>query len=136
MTSASMRLRVLLPARVLVDDAARRIVARAVDGSFCLLPRHADFVTALVPGILVFTTVDERERFVACDEAILVKAGNDVLISAQNGMAGDDLATLQRVVHDRRRELDEETQRAHSALARLEASTIRRFVEMERQGRV
>ena len=31
MTSASMRLRVLLPARVLVDDAARRIVARAVE---------------------------------------------------------------------------------------------------------
>ena len=44
-----MRLRILLPANVLLDEAASKIVAEAPNGSFCLLPKHRDFVTSLVP---------------------------------------------------------------------------------------
>ena len=49
-----MKLMVLLPTEVLIDEEARKITAEAQNGSFCLLPRHIDFVTALVPGILSF----------------------------------------------------------------------------------
>ena len=53
--SAVMRLRVLLPTELLLDEQAEKIVTEAENGSFCMLPRHVDFVAALVPGILVVT---------------------------------------------------------------------------------
>lgn len=136
MNHAPMRLRVMLPARLLVDEPAAKVIACAANGWFCLLPRHADFVTALVPGILVFTPPEGGERFVACDEGVLVKVGDDLLVSTPNGMIGDDLASLQRAVDTDLVELDEEAQRARSALARLEASTIRSFIELERGAHV
>jgi len=135
-TNVPMRLRVMLPAKLLVDESVAKVLACAANGWFCLLPRHADFVTALVPGILVFTPPGGGERFVACDEGVLVKVGDDVLVSTPNGMIGDDLASLQRAVDTDLTELDEDAQRARSALARLEASTIRSFIEMERGGHV
>ena len=42
-----MHLKVLLPTRVLVDEAVSKVVAEAENGSFGLLPRHVDFVAAL-----------------------------------------------------------------------------------------
>ncbi len=51
-----MRLRVLLPTEVLLDVEVTKVIAEAENGFFCLLPRHVDFVAALVPGILYYTT--------------------------------------------------------------------------------
>ena len=45
-----MRLRVILPGEVLIDEPVSRIVAEAPNGSFGLLPRQADFTAALVAG--------------------------------------------------------------------------------------
>ncbi len=46
-----MRLKVLLPSQVLIDQEVSKIIAEAENGSFCLLPRHVDFSAALVPGL-------------------------------------------------------------------------------------
>lgn len=131
-----MRLRILLPDRALIDELTPKVLACAADGWFCLLPRHADYVTALVPGILVFLRADGAERFAACDEALLVKVGNDVRVSTPKAAIGDDLRTLQRALETELLTLDEESRRARSALARLEASALRSFIELERRGRV
>ncbi|NMC75543.1 MAG: F0F1 ATP synthase subunit epsilon, partial [Geobacteraceae bacterium] len=45
-----MKLTVLLPTGVLVDQEVTKVTAEAENGSFCLLPRHIDFLAALVPG--------------------------------------------------------------------------------------
>lgn len=50
----TMRLTVWLPSQVLMRKEVTRIRAEAENGWFGLLPRHIDFVTALVPGILRF----------------------------------------------------------------------------------
>ena len=46
-----MRLKVLLPAKVAVDEEVTKVTAEAANGSFSLLPRHVDFIAALVPAI-------------------------------------------------------------------------------------
>ncbi|HBE49542.1 MAG TPA: F0F1 ATP synthase subunit epsilon, partial [Cyanobacteria bacterium UBA11369] len=51
-----MKLKVLLPTKILLEEEVSKITAEAANGSFCLLPRHIDFVTALVPGILIFVS--------------------------------------------------------------------------------
>jgi F-type H+-transporting ATPase subunit epsilon len=126
-----MRLTVLLPARVLVDEEVSKVVAEAENGWFCLLPRHADFVAALAPGVLVFTTAAGAEGLVAIDHAMLVKCAAEVLVSAWRGARGDDLGTLRAVVEREFLALDDRERAARSALARLEAGVVRRFVELE-----
>jgi len=126
-----MTLKVFAAARVLVDEAVTKVVAEAENGWFCLRPRHADFVTALVPGVLVFTRRPGVEGFVAIDQATLVKCGAEVLVSTWRGVAGDDLASLRGVVAREFLQLDDRERTARSALARLEAGVVRRFVELE-----
>lgn len=126
-----MRLKVLLPTQILLDETVSKIIAEAENGSFCLLPRHVDFVAALVPGLLSYLTETGEERFLAVAEGTLVKCANDVLISTHNAVQGTDLAQLKTAILERDREADEHEFIARTALARLEAGVIRRFIELE-----
>jgi F-type H+-transporting ATPase subunit epsilon len=126
-----MRLQVLLPTEVLVDEAVSKVIAEAENGEFCLLPRHIDFATALVPGVLSFFGQDGKESYAAVDEGILVKCGSDVFVSTLNGVRGSDLGELREMVEERFLELDEHERKTRSALARLEAATLRGFRELQ-----
>ncbi|MCB1756297.1 MAG: F0F1 ATP synthase subunit epsilon [Gammaproteobacteria bacterium] len=130
-----MQLRILLPTEVLIDERVGKLIAEAENGSFCLLPRHVDFVAALVPGILYFHDPQGRERFAALDHGVLVKCGREVRISTPNGVTGDNLQELQTLVQERFMELDEHERKARSALARLEAGTLRGFRELQERSR-
>ena len=126
-----MRLKLLLPNEILIDEPVQKIIAKAYNGSFCLEPRHVDFVSALVPGLLMYISETGQEAFVAIDEGTLVKCADEVLISTYNAVRGDDLATLRDTVENRFVQLDDIERIARSALARLEAGVIRRFIQMK-----
>jgi len=128
-----MNLRLLLPTEVLVEQPVTKIIAEAENGEFCLLPRHVDFVAALVPGVLSFYTSEGQEHFAAVDRAILVKCGRDVFISTPQGVTGTDIGELQVLIEDRFLELDEHERKARGALARLEAGALRRFLDLREQ---
>ena len=134
MAEPELHLKILLPTEILVDAPVARVLAEAEDGWFCLLPRHVDFAAALAPGVLCYRTPDGPERYAALDAAILLKCGAEVLVSAQRGVRGDALETLETLVRERFLELDEQARRARAALARLEASTLRRFRELQVRG--
>ncbi len=127
----TMRLRILLPTEILLEAPVRKIVAEAPNGFFCLLPRHVDFVTALVPGILSYEAEDGRERFAAVDEGILVKVGRDVRLSCRDAVAGLELERLERAVADRFRKRRDQERKARSSIARIEANFVRRFLEIQ-----
>jgi len=129
-----MRLKVLLPQGVLMDDEVTKVVAEAENGSFCLLPRHVDFLAALVPGLLSFASVNGAEEFLAVDEGMLVKCGAEVLVSTRNAVRGPDLGTLEQTVEQSFQRLDDQETMARSAFAKLEASFIRRFMDLEKHG--
>lgn len=128
-----LRLRVHLPTEVLVDENVRQVVAEAENGSFCLLPRHIDFVAALVPGLLAFELADGGEGLVAVDRGLLVKIHRDVFVSTPNGVRGTDLRELSRLVEERFIEIDEHERRTRSALARLEAGALRGFHALQEE---
>ena len=130
-----MRLRVLLPSEVLLDAAVTKVIAEAENGAFCLLPRHIDFVAALVPGLLSFETEDGREEFLAVDEGLLVKCGAQVLVSTRQAVRGPDLGSLRQAIDEQFRMVDEQEKKARAAAARLEADLVRRFLELETHGR-
>ena len=127
-----MRLTVLLPTEILVDEEVAKVVAEAQNGSFCLLPRHIDFVAALVPGLLSFVkTADGAEEFLAVDEGLLVKCGPQVLVSTRQAVRGEELGLLRETVEKTFKVLTDQEKRARSALANLEANFIRRFLKLE-----
>jgi len=126
-----MRLQVLLPTEVLVDERVIKVITEAENGAFCLLPRHIDFVAALVPGVLCFCGNDGVENFAAIDEGVLVKCGQEVFVSTLNGVRGTDLDALRSMVEERFLELDEHERKSRTALARLEAGTLRGFRELQ-----
>jgi F-type H+-transporting ATPase subunit epsilon len=129
-----MNLKILLAAEVLVEAGVSKVIAEAHNGYFCLLPKHVDFVTALVPGILSFEIIGGREEYLAVDAGILVKCGEDVLVSARNAVRGPDLGQLRRTVSEKFEAIGEHEKSARTAMAKIEAGFVRRFLEIQRYG--
>ena len=125
-----MNLHVFLPTEILVNEAVSKVIAEGENGLFCLLPRHIDFVSALVPGILSFVLETGQEEFLAVDEGILVKCGAEVLVSSRQAVRGADLGELRHTVEEQFRVLDEREKLARSATAKLEADLVRRYMEL------
>jgi F-type H+-transporting ATPase subunit epsilon len=126
-----MKLMVLLPSEVFMEEEVGKVIAEARNGSFCLLPRHVDFVAALVPGLLSFETAGGREVFLAVDEGILVKCGPDVFVSTRNAVRGPDLGQLKETVVTRFKVIGSREKKARVAMARIEAGFVRRFLELK-----
>lgn len=93
-----MRLKLMIPERVLLEVEAAKIVARSPDGYFCLLPRHADYVSMLAPGIMSFEDMEGQVVMAAVDEGTLVKGGNEVLVSTRHASLGEDVDELRLIV--------------------------------------
>lgn len=125
-----LKLKVLLPAEVFLDEEVEKVTAEAVNGFFTLLPRHVDFVAALVPGIFSYQDSGGAEYFLALDEGVLVKQGDQVFVSAARAIRGDDLGELQDTVESELKVLDDNDKKARTVMSRLEADTLRRFTRL------
>jgi F-type H+-transporting ATPase subunit epsilon len=126
-----MLLKILLPAEILMEREVKKIVAEAENGSFCLMPNHIDFVATLAPGIFTYLPVEGGQELLAMDVGTLVKKGSNVLVSTRNAVKAPDLGKLKQVVVEQYDILDEREKMVRSASAKLEASLIRRFVELK-----
>jgi F-type H+-transporting ATPase subunit epsilon len=126
-----MMLKILLPAEILIEQEVKKIVAEAENGSFCLMPNHIDFVATLAPGLFTYERAEGGQEVLAMDVGTLVKKGADVLVSTRNAVRAPDLGKLKQVVVQQYEILDEREKMVRSASAKLEASLIRRFVELK-----
>ncbi len=115
-----MRLKVILPMRIFLDQEVTKVIAEAANGSFCLLPKHIDFVAALVAGIISFES-ESGVEYLAVDEGILVKRASEVRVSTRRAVRSKDLGLLKPIVKQQFRTLDEKERKTRSILAKLEA---------------
>ncbi|MEH1932282.1 MAG: F0F1 ATP synthase subunit epsilon [Nostoc sp.] len=129
-THLEMRLKVVLPTKILLETGAIKVIAEAENGIFCLLPRHIDFVTTLIPSLLSFVSPQGQEQFLAIDQGILIKHGDQVTVATQYAVSGGDLGMLRKTVEEQFRLIDEREKTARSVLAKLEVNTIRHFIEL------
>ena len=125
-----MRLLVLLPTEILIDESVSKVIAEAENGSFCLLPKHIDFVAALVPGILTYSDASEQNHYIGVSEGLLVKSGRSVRVSVASGVSGAALGQLRQAVKQHFEAVDDRERQAVSAMARLEADFARRFIQL------
>ena len=130
-----MQVKILLPSTVFLDQVAKKLVAEGQNGFFCLLPRHIDYTNALVPGILTLEHVDGQIAYYAVSEGILVKIGRQVLLSVRDAVRGETLEDLKKAVDSQFLQLIRQEQASRTALRKLEAETIRRFMELSEKTR-
>ena len=126
-----MKLKVLLPTGVLLEQDIDKITLESGDGEITLLERHVDFTTTVVPGVLAFEPTSGGEEFVAVAEGVLVKVGDDVLVSARRGTRGTELGALRQTIQNEFKQQDEQEEEARMALAKIEATFVHRFLELE-----
>ncbi len=129
-----MNLKVAELTRVLIDTQVKKVIAEDHKGYFGMLPRHVDFVTALVPGILTFETQEGDIGYVALDEGVLVKAGDDVTVSTARAVHGKELKVLEETVLKEFSKQSERARKIQAAASRLEADLARRFMRFGRRG--
>ncbi|MDY7218622.1 ATPase [Denitrificimonas sp. JX-1] len=130
--SQPVRVNVRLPTLLLWSGSASKVFAEAENGAFTLLPKHTDFVTALVPSVLVITDEQGQEQYFGIDQGVLVKQGYDVDIAVRRGVQGSDLATLHETIEHTFTEVDEDERVARTALSKLEAGIVRRFSDLRK----
>jgi F-type H+-transporting ATPase subunit epsilon len=123
-----MHLKVLLPFRVFADKTGvSRIVAETREGSFGLLQRRRDCVAALAPGILTYESDADGEVFIAVDEGVLIKIGDQVSVSVRRASSGSDLASLRDSVRRDYLTLDALALGARAATQKLESGFVAHF---------
>lgn len=128
----TMQVELRLPTRSLFSGTAIKVFAVASNGSFTLLVNHTDFVTALVPSVLIVTDEQGAELFFAIDEGILIKKSHQVEVAIQRGIQGDSLDSLNDLITTTFLAADEDERVARTALSRLEAGIVRRFGDLRK----
>lgn len=127
-----MSLTVMTPERKVVSKAVEKIVAEARNGSFCLKPRHIDFLAELVPGILSYW-IDQREHLLAVSSGILVKQNDKVAVSVRYAIEGEQLEELEAIVREQFNVLDQQERDTQLALEHLQADFLKRFIELQKR---
>ena len=123
-----LRLKIFHPSEIFLDEEVSKVVVESPAGSFGIRPRHLDMTLPLAPGILNYWTVRGKETFLAVNGGILVKQGEDVFVATRMVVAGE-LGVLNNKVSKFLSDVDEKERRSRSAVAKLEADFVRRFVE-------
>lgn len=128
-----MNLKIFDLSRTLLDTPVSKVVAEDGLGFFGMLPRHIDFVTGLVNGILSYELPDGTVRYAALGEGVLVKAGPDVTISTARAVLGREISELREILEREFLVEDERDRKVRTAAARLEADLARRFMKFSRR---
>jgi len=127
-----MRFTVRVPTEILFTEEVTGIKAEAPNGWFGILPKHVDYVTVLVPGVMTLVLVTGEEEYLAIDQGILVKCGPEVSVSTRAAVRGTNLEKLKR---DVARQFEAESEREKKNLAfeaKLEADLVRGLLELEK----
>jgi F-type H+-transporting ATPase subunit epsilon len=133
MNTNLMNLKILLPFKVFADmKNINRIVMETSEGSYGLLPQRLDCVAALVPGIFTYETESGEIHYVAVDEGVMIKAGDQVLVSVRNAIGGADLGKLGDLVKKDFQTGDENQKEASTVVAKLEMGFIYSFDKLHK----
>ncbi|CAN5393528.1 F0F1 ATP synthase subunit epsilon [soil metagenome] len=124
-----MRLRIVTPLAVVVDEDALAVRAEDTSGSFGILPGHADFLTHLAISVVAWKRNDGSRRYCAVRRGMLsVSGGDGVAVATREAIVGDDLATLDSTVLKRfRADIEQERSERFESI-QLQLNAVRRIV--------
>ena len=128
-----MKLKIILPYKIVLDRKVCKITAPGVEGDFQILPKHIDGTWSLKAGILVIGIDDDSEKnlYFAIGRGVLVKEGNTIYLSCFQAIKGSSLEGLTETVRKDLEVLNERERKTREVLLRLEIDTVKKFMEIE-----
>lgn len=125
-----MRLLIATPTEVVVNDAdVLSVRAEDESGSFGILDRHDDLLTALTVSIVSWIRRDGGHRYCAVYRGVLsVTGGREVAVATREAIADDDLDRLEHVVLSQFRRRSEAERTARTESLQLQMKAIREIV--------
>jgi F-type H+-transporting ATPase subunit epsilon len=127
-----MHLKITLPYKVFADvKNVKRILVETSEGYYGLLPQRLDCIAVLVAGVFTYETEAGTKHYIALDEGVLIKKGEEVNISVRNAIAGNDLGKLHEAVEKEFKALDENEKNMRFAIAKLESSFMLRLKKFQ-----
>ncbi len=122
----------MLPYKVFAEiKNVDSIVAETSEGSYGFLPQRLDCVTVLVPGIFAYKT--DQVHYLAVDEGLLVKAGDQVMVSVRNAVGGVELGKLADTIQNEFKNISADEEKVKYMASRLEngfLSRLKKFQEV------
>ena len=123
-----MDLKILLPFKVFGDvKNVEEVIIETSEGSYGFLPQRLDCVAAVVPGILTYKSAKNDVNYVAVDTGLMIKAGDQVLVSVRNAAGGSDLGKLGDLIKKDFKTQQENEKEAISVVSKLERGFIYSF---------
>lgn len=125
--AASIKLEIVTPERVVVDESVQTVVAPGLLGEFGVLPGHTSFLTALKLGALRYEDATGRVRYVFIREGFAEVLPGKVTVLAEAAERRKDIdlkraeAAYQRAkerMEKKSRTEEVDFIRAHAALSR------------------
>lgn len=120
--AATAKLKVITPAKVVIEKDIVSITVPSAVGELTLLPRHERYVTLLEEGVLTIRAAGEEEEFLAIGGGYLETDGKQftVLVSRAYGQDEIDRALSERAAAEARKVLEntkDQQERAKALIA-------------------
>lgn len=128
-----MRLDILTPSGAIELDVDG-VTALDGSGSFGILARHIDFITALRPCILTYRR-GENEGYVVVDGGMMRVDEGRVTVAARRAVRGEDLTELRGLLAREFAVMEEKEATFLDLLSNMEKLLVDRMVKFERGGR-
>jgi F-type H+-transporting ATPase subunit epsilon len=127
-----MKLRVLTPTEVILEQDVVHVTAEDPTGSLGIQPGHAALVTHLVPGIVHVRGSGGQEQYVAVNGGLMMVGSDMIEIVSRQAIVGNDLQHLEtHVVSDFEKELRED-QAGRAAFEKLRVSFMRGVIDYDK----
>lgn len=123
-----MRLRIITPLLIVVDEDVLSVRAEDASGAFGILQGHARFLTALAISIVSWRTTTAEQFCALRGGAMTVGAASNIDIATREAIRGNDLASLDTEVLARFQSDADEERSEHVEAMRLQVNAIRRMV--------
>lgn len=125
-----MNLFVSTPFAAVLSVKTHKVHIPTTEGDWCMLPRHADAVFTLEPGIMTYSQ-GVQTLAAAVNSGLCVKTGSNVMIATNRAVASPHLEDLARAVEEQFQLEADEERRAQTAMAHIEIGIIRHLLELE-----
>lgn len=129
-----MRLRIITPLSVVVDEDIQSLRAEDASGAFGVLSGHAPFVTSLAISIVSWRVAEavasaKEERFCALRGGVMtIGKASHIDIATREAILGEDLGTLDAEVLARFQSDADDERTQHTEAMRLQFNAIRQMV--------
>ena len=127
-----MRLRVLTPNEVVLEEEVVHVTVEELMGSLGVRPGHAPLVTALVQSILTARLPGGRERYVAVNGGVMLVNPELVEVVSRQAVASDDMGSLEKSALAQFQKEAEEQQANYVAFEKMRIRFMRSILEVER----